>query len=255
MKLLCSDYDGTLLINDKISEEDIKAIEAFRNKGNKFAIVTGRTYGVIIDELNDYMLSYDYLICNSGASIVKENTFIKSFVDIDVAKNIAKYFKTSDVMVYGLSNGIDISRYSKAKLDFKLYAKSRREELSEEFILDQGEVCGFYSIFKDKADMMKTAQHLKENFENDIEVLISSDRSIDISPRGVTKSSSINYIGKNNEFKSIYTIGDSLNDLDMIKSFKGFAMASGNQELRKYTLHVVNNLHECIERINNGGIQ
>ena len=129
MKLLCSDYDGTLLLNDRISKRDINAIEAFRNKGNKFAIVTGRTYGVIIDELNDYKLSYDYLICNSGASIVRGNAFIKSFIDIDVAKNIANYFKKSEVMVYGLSNGIDISRYAKVQLDFKLYTKSRREEL------------------------------------------------------------------------------------------------------------------------------
>ena len=43
MKLLASDFDGTLLVDKKINKRDIEGIKALRKKGHKFIISTGRT--------------------------------------------------------------------------------------------------------------------------------------------------------------------------------------------------------------------
>ena len=42
--LICTDLDGTLLANDKsISDENLRAIEYFKENGGYFTFVTGRT--------------------------------------------------------------------------------------------------------------------------------------------------------------------------------------------------------------------
>ena len=41
MKILCSDYDGTLS-HGGVDEKKLAAISAWRKKGNKFGIITGR---------------------------------------------------------------------------------------------------------------------------------------------------------------------------------------------------------------------
>lgn len=40
MKLLATDYDGTLRYAQDVMPEDLKSIEEWKNKGNKFVIVT-----------------------------------------------------------------------------------------------------------------------------------------------------------------------------------------------------------------------
>ena len=42
MKIIASDYDGTINYQGRVSEEDKAAIRKFRQAGNKFGIVTGR---------------------------------------------------------------------------------------------------------------------------------------------------------------------------------------------------------------------
>ena len=43
MKLLATDYDGTLRYAQDVMPEDLKSIAAWKEQGNKFVIVTGRS--------------------------------------------------------------------------------------------------------------------------------------------------------------------------------------------------------------------
>ena len=42
MKIIATDFDGTLSFNGKVRDEDKAAIARFRQAGNKFGVVTGR---------------------------------------------------------------------------------------------------------------------------------------------------------------------------------------------------------------------
>ena len=54
MKLLVSDYDGTLKSDIKNLMVNIEAINEFRKKGNHFSIATGRDYYSIKKEIDKY---------------------------------------------------------------------------------------------------------------------------------------------------------------------------------------------------------
>ena len=250
MKLLCSDYDGTLCCHDGVHTVDLDAIRRFRTAGHRFAVLTGRTWGVIIDELCRWQIPYDYLVCNNGAVLVEGDRFVCRTIDPDIAVAMADYFKTLPVAYYGLSNGTDISQMTcRGEPGVAVYAASPRPLLSEREILSGGLVCGFYSIFKQLSDTTYAARQLKNRFGDYVEVLVSSDMSIDIAPKGVNKSYGVRCLIQQHPFDDIYAIGDSLNDLDMLKACNSFAIASGSLEIRSACDQVVNNVGECIDAL------
>ena len=64
MKVLASDYDGTLRIAPYVSEEDKTAISAFRKAGNLFGIVTGRSIESLKKEIATNQFEVDFIITN-----------------------------------------------------------------------------------------------------------------------------------------------------------------------------------------------
>lgn len=69
MKIAASDYDGTLFRRGSVSREDLKAIEAWREKGHLFGLATGRDLNLIRNEVVDRGIPFDFIICNTGATI------------------------------------------------------------------------------------------------------------------------------------------------------------------------------------------
>ena len=66
MKLLVSDYDGTIEIEELFKDSyipkgTISNIHDFRSAGNKFMIATARPYASIIKEVDRYGIPYDFI--------------------------------------------------------------------------------------------------------------------------------------------------------------------------------------------------
>ena len=77
--ILASDFDGTIFIDGKISQRDIKAIRDFQQAGNLFAIVTGRSFASL-DPLIEGKINPDAQICNNGVQL-DSNLTVNAFVD------------------------------------------------------------------------------------------------------------------------------------------------------------------------------
>ena len=69
MKILASDYDGTLRTEELVAEKDIEAIARFRKAGNLFGIVTGRSMESLQKEIERNGFTYDFIITNNGGVI------------------------------------------------------------------------------------------------------------------------------------------------------------------------------------------
>ena len=70
MKLLVTDFDGTLYTDDY--NKNIEALNKFKQKGNKIVIATGRYLSSLKEDL-DKRIDYDYLICTDGSIIYDNN--------------------------------------------------------------------------------------------------------------------------------------------------------------------------------------
>jgi HAD superfamily hydrolase (TIGR01484 family) len=99
MKFLASDLDGTLFIDNKILEKDLKALRRLKNMGNKVIISTGRSLKGVKDILREYPFEYDYLVmCNGGIIMDKENNIIHEKVVPNGIQNkiISDFYSTGD---------------------------------------------------------------------------------------------------------------------------------------------------------------
>src|SRR5574344_513211 len=93
MKLLVSDYDGTLNPDCTHLEElrlNIKAIRNLKESGHKFMLSTGRNFSSIKEEIKKHNIPYDYLSCNDGAALFNENDelIMASYIDGHVLNDL-----------------------------------------------------------------------------------------------------------------------------------------------------------------------
>ncbi len=203
MKILASDFDGTLFVSDdKVFKNNIKMINEFRSKNNLFIIITGRGIESIKKEIIKNDIKYDYLICENGAMIFddKDNILDSTYLDKKDVLEIIKIIEEENLK-YIFDTGIN-------------YLNNMDIDLSK-----------LACIYIDKTstkDFIKTKNKVDEN-TNTYNYI--SPNWINIVNKKVNKLVSLKKLLKIiNQEDNIYTIGDAINDIDMIKEFSGAIM-------------------------------
>lgn len=226
MKLIASDFDGTIFIDEKIKTEDIEAIRDFQDKGNLFGLVTGRTYHSLF-VLIEGKIDPDFIIANNGSHI-----FVKNGTDmIEILKYSLDQDKLRDVIdYYGRTYPTKIFTDKDREVD-------RLEDLRE------GEEILSLAIYSD---------HILENpFQEDFS-FHKSIGVIDVINSAVSKQTGIEFIKDFYGFdKEIIAIGDDFNDISFLEQTRlSFSL---NYVKEKEVLDAVNfkveGIRELIENI------
>ena len=250
MKLLASDYDGTLNRNRSIIKEDIEAIERWRADGNLFGLVTGRGFPGADHEMKHYGIDYDFLICNNGSAIYKSNGKLYDEITGDnvVLKPLIRCIMDYKGERAAISGGRD--RVC-VKLD---YIFNRNE--NENFI-DFDEIDSIRFSFTQvdtnaitDSNAEKLAAEINRDF-GDYVYAHQNGTNVDITPAGVSKPGGIYRLMKlfGISKKDTFVVGDNFNDLEMIREFDGFAVSSGNPAVVSQASRVYDTIAELIEDI------
>lgn len=256
MKIFATDYDGTLRMVDGISEDNIKAIEKFRSQGNLFGVVTGRDYTngyKIFKRNNDF--PFDFLILSNGANaydldgneLFSFRTDSKASID---GKNLATVLieKSFEVKVEycGLYDGEKRYIFCPDLPDGGAYENVICSPLS--VLCDIDSFISGFAVFTDDKESAQAVPHFLFSYGEHIEAM-QNGRSIDFTPKGVTKASGIkalaNLFGVKKE--DIYTSGDNFNDISMLKEYHGCAMASSVKEAQDCAEFVCESVAKAIE--------
>ena len=143
-----------------------------------------------------------------------------------------------------LSGGADIFNYysNDYVLDEELFKKDSFDNL-----------VGNVGILSDNIDELKRLEYYyKDKFGEVCDVYLSGPYTLNIVPNHVSKRHAIEYICKkyNVSLEEIATMGDSPNDICMLKNIKcSFVMEKGLDEVKKNATYVVNSVKEGIEVI------
>lgn len=226
MKLIASDFDGTIFIDGKIKTEDISAIRDFQDKGNLFGLVTGRSYHSLF-VLIEGKIDPDFIIANNGSHI-----FVKNGTDmIEILKYSLDQDKLRDVIDY-------YGRIYPTKI---FTDKDREVDRLED--LREGEEILSLAIYSD---------HILENpFQEDFS-FHKSIGVIDVINSAVSKQTGIEFIKDFYGFdKEIIAIGDDFNDISFLEQTRlSFSL---NYVKEKEVLDAVNfkveGIRELIENI------
>ena len=238
MKIIASDFDGTINYKGKISDEDKEAIRRFRQAGNKFGIVTGRDVELSQWIRQENGFEFDFIISCTGACI-RDNEgnflYIKKgkvgpFFDKIVEK--AMELNTLFFTVGDLFNKCYVDVLGKIPHDFSMLKEFTHsnstfpsDEIAEEFV-----------------------QFIKENYSDEI----SAHRngwSVDMPPANTSKVTGIYEYASMFENPEIYTVGDNVNDLPMIEEFCGYAVSNAVESVKKAAKHQCDRICDMIDEL------
>ncbi len=221
MKLLVSDFDGTLFRNWKITPEEIDAIKEWRNRCNLFAIATGRQWYDLMDrEIGD---NVDYIIFANGAKIVDENR----------------------KLIY--KNGFDISLFDKI-----LRIADNYEPNGCEYTDDDRELHQMTVWFRNLDEARVFKKGLEKEYGDILNIYENrAGIGMDIVSAKATKAVGIYELAKMHNIKKedIYTVGDSPNDLVMLREFNGYCIASADDDIKSEVNNICPDLAQLINEI------
>lgn len=251
-KILASDYDGTLRRDGVIDPKDLEAIQRFRDAGNWFGIVTGRAYDMIANELIHYGVETDFLVCNNGSVVFDQQGQVLVQINLEhkLALDLIAWLDQEPDVVFGACDG----KHYFSQMNGTYVAEMKNELIepnmsSKEAIIASGTITAFFTLKFSKELTQDMMIRLEQDFDHRLG-MHTNGGTIDIGPLGVTKSTAIAALQKRFPNDIITTIGDHLNDMDMVRDFHGFAMANGHEALKKVASQNVSNLAEAIEILN-----
>ena len=228
-KMFVSDLDGTLLNNNhKISSENIRAINALREKGIKFIVATGRSKYM----LEDYLDIIDYkgpFIWSNGAAVSDaegEVLWAKELEVEDSTKimNLAREYNM-DYVVYTLDGIVGIKQEGRLKrLDFynKKVKKEHRIPLKVDRSLDVNlhkyRIIKFCFYSEDSDALHKFQKIISENLQT-VSGVFSHPTLLDVTRKDATKGEAVLELARQYKIdpKEIAAIGDNQNDISMLK--------------------------------------
>lgn len=190
--ILASDFDGTIFIDGKISQKDIKAIRDFQQAGNLFAIVTGRSFASL-DPLLEGKINPDALICNNGGHIfVKDKGQLIEVFKATISK--AKVMEFLNFYGKEIPNQMAIFTESAKENDLK----------------NINETIMALAIYSEN----KIPNHFPEYFDFHYSIGV-----IDVVKKGINKQRGIDFIKDFYSYdRQIIAIGDDNNDIDFLKN-------------------------------------
>lgn len=253
MKMLGTDYDGTLRYATEVMEEDIEAIRKWREAGNLFAIVTGRSGESIRKEMNKYGLECDYLVCNNGGLVFKgDESLYENYMETLAAVDIIYALKEFDSVVSITAHDGMHRHKIEVHPDLEDHRFGHlRPDLPEEEVLSLPQYCQIVASCTDDEAARELADMINQFFHEQL-AAYPNNTCVDIVARDVNKGEGLifaaAYAGLDEE--DVYAVGDSYNDMPMIEAVPNSAVMSVAPEtLQEQAMMVCDSLHEVIESL------
>ena len=237
MMALASDIDGTLVFNQQIKKQDKEAIEKYQKK-HLFGVCSGRPRCALFDLEK---LKLDFYILSSGALILdKDLNIIQDFpMKKEIVQQIFNEYKKKAHIILQTGNADDFYATLKEDYNPKLKVISSFKEVEHEIIY------GISLVFKDDKITKKACLEINQKYQ-EVEGF-QNRNSIDIVRKGCSKGTGIKIIKEHYRLEKMAGIGDSYNDLPMLKVVDtAFTFKTSPQEIQKQVHYCVNDIAEAI---------
>lgn len=235
--ILVSDYDRTLKINDEVSPYDREMIEAFELAGHTFCVNSGRSYHHLMENFEIHGFKSKYTITGSGSQSHdwQGNSLFKYHMPQSTVLKISAMILGSSALSYQISTP-------------QKWVFSRRNDVKWSKLIEfiNTETVNSMSAKFENADNARLFCKEVNALENCS--AYQNGVNVDIAPYRVSKATGIRNLIDNLGIKEneVYTIGDSLNDLEMIREFKGFCVEVSHPKILEVSQGVFTSVGACI---------
>jgi len=249
-KIIFSDLDKTLLINNHIPDFNLEAIKKARELGVKFVISTGRDLSVVtslLKELDTLNMENEYTVCCSGSKIYenKDNKLIYiKYLDDNIVSEIFEFGKNYPDMfiIFDTLEGVYIYNEEKIdiKNDFGTYKYKKLEKLEDKKDL---KIIRIVFSCKNGVYLNKILNEIKNKklFDNKVDYFLTQNQFLEFNVLGVNKGEALKWLCNylKIDISESISIGDSFNDESMIKiAGLGACVKSADDYIKKISKYV-----------------
>jgi len=234
IKMVALDLDDTLLDSGlKISSACENAIQKARQKGVMITLSTGRMFKSALPYARQ--LGIDVPIITYQGAWVKNSlsgeVLYNQPVPPELARQVMTYFRQQGVHYHSYYNDeLCIEKHSSEADDYARLA-GVKAQLHSDLIadLDRCDAMKIMAISQDEPQLLAMEKELKANFADQLYITRSKPFYLEVMDRLVGKALALELIASHYGIKrsEVMAIGDSFNDLDMIK-WAGVGVAMGN---------------------------
>jgi Cof subfamily protein (haloacid dehalogenase superfamily) len=243
MKLIASDFDGTITRNGRVWEDDIIAIERWRKAGNLFGVISGRVLFGIEYEVKRHNIGYDYLVGASGgqAEDAQKKELFAYKCDKEHIIEMARFILENG----GLSCGVGYER-----THVNLFDIPRNNNRIDEKLLSQIPYTNQMNTYFHTDEEAKEFTLKVNTVFHGIFTAHQNGGCVDIPPFGVTKATGIAKVAKiyGVDEKDIITVGDNYNDITMLEAFNGVAVSTAKKEVKEIAKFTAENFTEIVDK-------
>ena len=247
-KMIFFDIDGTISDEQtgEIPESAIRAIRKARENGHIAIINSGRTLTSIDQKIKD--IGFDGYICGCGTALYEgEECFYLHSLSEELRKRVVeKARETKVTAVYEGAGNVffdqTLPQHDVVDMLMKKFGLNGRTvpPVLESDVIEFEKFCVWLSK---EADM----QTFQKCFENEFHFINRGDDMYEIVPKGISKASGIRGFLEHYQIllENCYALGDSTNDLDMLK-FVPHSIAMGHcmEEILPYCEYQTDKVEE-----------
>lgn len=252
IKNIFCDLDGTLYHNG-ISNEDITAIKKIEKMGVRFHVATGRIFTQADRMTKEYVNLNGYYICENGSYIYDNNhkLVFKGTIDDHIVNKVMEEFDSKKANIYFKYDGRVVLLNEN-----KFFSKYTNEYIVDKEFINKGNYNNLIGnigiVSQDVEELGRIELYLKAIFNEVLDVYFSSEHTLNLVPKGVSKHEAIKIvcdkIGAN--LDEVATIGDSPNDISMLQASKySFAMESSRSEVKEQARYEASSVADAINKI------
>lgn len=237
MKIIASDYDGTLNRRGGISEEDKAAIARFREAGNLFGVVTGRDQALAACILGGQGFCPDFLISCTGAVIQDANGRVLYKKRGEVGPFL------NDIFSYAVACGAEQIVFSDGDVKHLLDLSLAPLVIPPLEAFTQANI-----RFGDTEQASIFTEYALKNHSEHISAH-RNGRDVDMPPPKTSKVTGIYEYARRFDAPEIYTVGDNVNDIEMIREFCGYAVENAVEQVMSAAPHRCHRIADMIAEI------
>lgn len=251
MRIVASDYDGTLFAGGKLLGDVPGAVRRWREAGNLFGIATGRDFFMTAPEADKWKVPVDFLVCMNGGAVYDGKRRLLHRIDLP-NQLVAELLRhpAADASMHLQLSGVEPLRVVVREGSwFPAYGlKFTEVTLEEAFaIRDIGQISVAYGSEEESIAWEAT---LRRDFGDRI-APHRNKRCIDINPTGVNKAQGLSWLIEHMGWdrNRMHVVGDGFNDLAMIRAFGGYTVPDATEEVVREAVAVCADVPDMLARL------
>ncbi len=227
--LICSDFDGTLYVNQQISKENIEAIEYFQSEGGYFTFASGRNYEMFISEPANIITPNAPILSYNGSVIISldgKTVFYKGAISKEQALEVfALYDDGIAIKCFDINTLERSARYT--------FDENDSPEARERFLDDLGAPFVKMLARMQNEGTDETYAETKKRLSDRFNITRSWKYGIEVNDINDSKGRAARWLKNELGCHTLVCVGDYDNDIDMVAAADiGYAVGDATDSLK-----------------------